>query len=79
MRVSPTADVDAGVVEDDLAFGQVDLVAVHPELGRRRRHHLGHDVVVGGNGFGALPNYIMTDDYGLFKLAWQAKGLKTPF
>ena len=27
------------------------------------------------NGFGELPNFIMTDDvYGLFKLAWEAKG-----
>ena len=26
------------------------------------------------NGFGTLPNSMMTDDYGLFKLAWEAKG-----
>ena len=28
------------------------------------------------NGFGQLPNYMHTDDYGLFKLAWEAKGFK---
>jgi hypothetical protein len=28
------------------------------------------------NGFGTLPNCMMTDDYGLFKLAWEAKGYK---
>ena len=28
------------------------------------------------NGFGTLPSGILTDDYGLFKLSWEAKGYK---
>ena len=28
------------------------------------------------NGFGQLPNFMHTDDYGLSKLAWEAKGFK---
>ena len=28
------------------------------------------------NGFGQPPNFMHTDDHGLFKLAWEAKGWK---
>ena len=36
------ADVDGGMIEDDFAVHDVDLVTVDPEFSRSRRHQLGH-------------------------------------